>query len=292
VPETFDGYRDAAWLLQRHAIDVLPSIASLRALRTIAGRNLAPQPLIGFGDPQFDPGIELRDVPRGARVATATRAYSEFWRGASIDRDKLSQALAPLPETAIELRFVAESLGAPLKDIILGRAATETAVKRVALSDYRVVYFATHALVAGDVKGLGEPSLALSIPKQPTGFDDGLLTASEVAQLKLNADWVVLSACNTIAGDKPGAEALSGLARAFFYSGARVLLVSHWAVNSDAATRLTTSTFDLLRKNPTLGRSQALRQAMLSYLNDRSSSSNANPSLWGPFSLIGDGAAR
>jgi hypothetical protein len=64
---------------------------------------------------------------------------------------------------------------------------------------------------------------ALTLPPQPTEFDDGLLTASEVAQLKLNADWVVLSACNTAAGDKPGAEALSGLARAFFYAG-RLLL--------------------------------------------------------------------
>src|SRR5437899_9420949 len=98
------------------------------------------------------------------------------------------------------------------------------------LADYGIVYFATHGLVAGDVKGLAELSLVLSIPKQPTEFDDGLLTASEVAQLKLNADWVVLSACNTIAGDKPGAEALSGLARSFFYAGARALLVSHWAV--------------------------------------------------------------
>ena len=106
------------------------------------------------------------------------------------------------------------------------------------LADYRVVYFATHGLVAGEVKGLGEPSLALTLPKQPSETDDGLLTASEVAQLKLNADWVVLSACNTIAGDKPGAEALSGLARAFFYAGARALLVSHWAVESNAATRL------------------------------------------------------
>ena len=72
-------------------------------------------------------------------------------------------------------------------------------MKRAPLADYRIVYFATHALVAGDVKGLGEPSLALSIPKQPTDLGDGLLTATEVAQLKLNADWVVLSACNTIA---------------------------------------------------------------------------------------------
>ena len=111
-------------------------------------------------------------------------------------------------------------------------------VKRAPLADYGIVYFATHGLVAGDVKGLAEPSLALSIPKQPSELDDGLLTASEVAQLKLNADWVVLSACNTIAGDKPGAEALSGLARSFFYAGARALLVSHWAVDSEAATRL------------------------------------------------------
>ena len=126
----------------------------------------------------------------------------------------------------------------PPADIHLGRDASETTVKRAALAEYGIVYFATHGLVAGDIKGVGEPSLALSIPDQPSELDDGLLTASEVAQLKLNADWVVLSACNTIAGDKPGAEALSGLARSFFYAGARALLVSHWAVDSEAATRL------------------------------------------------------
>jgi CHAT domain-containing protein len=139
----------------------------------------------------------------------------------------------------------------------------ETTVKHLPLADYRVVYFATHGLVAGDIEGLAEPSLALTLPVATTDDDDGLLTASEVAQLKLNADWVVLSACNTIAGDKPGAEALSGLARAFFYAGARALLVSHWAVDSSAAARLTTSTFDLLKSDPKLGRAEALRRAML-----------------------------
>jgi CHAT domain len=79
---------------------------------------------------------------------------------------------------------------------------------------------------------LAEPSLALTLPKQPSELDDGLLTASEVAQLKLNADWVVLSACNTAAGDKPGAEALSGLARAavaslLFYDPIYSLKVTH-----------------------------------------------------------------
>lgn len=151
-------------------------------------------------------------------------------------------SIAQLPDTADELNAVAKDVGAAEADIHLGRDACETTLKRAALAQYSIICFAAHGLVAGDIKGLGEPSLALSIPDQPTELDDGLLTASEVAQLKLNADWVVLSACNTIAGDKPGAEALSGAARSFFCAGARALLVSHWGADSEAATRLTTST--------------------------------------------------
>jgi len=132
----------------------------------------------------------------------------------------------------------------------------------------------------------------LTLPNEPSELDDGLLTASEVAQLELNADWVVLSACNTAAGEKPGAEALSGLARAFFYAGARALLVSHWGIDSKAATRLATSTFDIMKSNPTIGRAEALRRAMLAYLDDRSDIWNGYPGFWGSFSLIGEGAAR
>jgi CHAT domain-containing protein len=197
-----------------------------------------------------------------------------------------------LPDTADELNAIAKNLGVAATDIHLGEDASDTTLKRTPLADYGIVYFATHGLVAGDVKGLAEPSLVLSIPRQPTEFDDGLLTVSEVAQLKLNADWVVLSACNTIAGDKPGAEALSGLARSFFYAGARALLVSHWAVNSEAATQFAISTFDRLKADPKLGRAQALQRAMLAYLNDAFSPRNAYPAYWEPFALIGEGAAR
>jgi len=237
------------------------------------------------------PGDGTRPTRTAAR-SLATGAYTDFWQGAGVDRARLSDALAPLPDTADELNAIAKNLGVAAADIHLGEDASETTLKRTPLADYGIVYFATHGLVAGDVKGLAEPSLVLSIPKQPSEFDDGLLTASEVAQLKLNADWVVLSACNTIAGDKPGAEALSGLARSFFYAGARALLVSHWAVNSEAATRLSISTFDRLKANPKLGRAEALRQAMLAYLNDASSPRNAYPAYWGPFALIGEGATR
>jgi CHAT domain-containing protein len=93
--------------------------------------------------------------------------------------------------------------------------------------------------MAGELSGIAEPGLILSPPARATEADDGYLSASEVAQLKLDADWVLLSACNTAAPDgTPGAEGLSGLAKAFFYAGARSLLVSHWAVVSDATVRL------------------------------------------------------
>ena len=117
-----------------------------------------------------------------------------------------------------------------------------------------------------------------------TEVDDGLLTTSEVAALKLHAEWVILSACDTAAGDRPGQDDLSGLARAFFYAGAKTLLVSNWSIRSEAAVDLTTGTFFRLEQQPDLGRAEALRQTMLHLIKE-----GRGPTDWAPFTLVGEG---
>lgn len=284
-------YSSASWIINRHAITMLPSVVSLKALRELTKRPAGSKPLVGYGNPTFDANKVPAEgtSPRKPAMSRSARVYTAYWKGGTIDLEALARGLEPLPETADELRGVAKALTGSVQDIHLGQAASETAVKKTDLSEYRVVYFATHGLIAGEVSGLGEPALALATPATATDLDDGLLTASEVAQLKLNADWVVLSACNTAAGDKVGAEAFSGLARAFFYAGARTLLVSHWSVDSPAAVRLTTKIFETLKLNPGMTRAEALRQSMLAFMNDRSDPLNAYPAFWAPFALVGDG---
>ncbi|HJZ31641.1 MAG TPA: tetratricopeptide repeat protein [Hyphomicrobiaceae bacterium] len=303
------AYRRAAWLGLRQPISILPSVASLAALRRHAGNSVAPDPFLGYGDPVLagQPGCPEVVVPATCpdeeiRVAAATRGparggktpatFASYFRDGQADVGEVRK-LCPLPDTAHELACVAKSLGANQDAVVLGKDMTETVVKAAALSRYRVVHFATHGLLAGEAAHLGngraEPALVLSPPEQPTELDDGLLTASEVAGLKLDADWVVLSACNTAAAEEVGAEALSGLARAFFYAGARALLVSHWPVDSYAATLLTSRTFAELRRSGRVGRAEAFRRAMVALANDDRRPWTAHPSVWAPFAVVGAG---
>jgi CHAT domain-containing protein len=245
--------------------------------------------MIGFGDPVFDRTVQITGRPK---VSALNRSLTSLYRGVIADTTALGKALPPLPETADELRAVGKILGAGSEDIKLGEAATVTDVKHERLNDYRVVYFATHALVAGEVekfaKVKAEPALVLSIPATPSEEDNGLLTASDVAMLKLKADFVVLSACNTAAGDKPGAEALSGLARAFFYAGAKSLVVSHWEVDSEATVALMNGLFSALKANPRLSHAEALRLSMLGMITNSSKPEWAQPEFWAPFVVVGE----
>ena len=292
-PPKSNSYREAVYLLRRHAITVSPAVGNLKVLRQVASFVPGGRPMTGFGDPLLEPKEPggSRGLRKVAAPAPALRGFASYFRGSKPDIQSLRQGLAPLPTTAVELKAVAAALGAAASDIKLGADATEPAVKSASLSDYRIVYFATHGLVSGEMNGLAEPALVLTLPDRPTDENDGLLTASEVAELKLNADWVVLSACNTAAGDKPGAEGLSGLARAFFYAGARALLVSHWKVDDEATARITVDIFTRLARDPSLSRAEALREAMLALIDDPSKPLEAFPAFWAPFVVVGEGGA-
>jgi CHAT domain-containing protein len=163
------------------------------------------------------------------------------------------------------------------------------------LSNRKVVMFSTHGLVPGELNGLTQPALALSSPDVTGDKDDGLLTMDKVIGLKLNADWVVLSACNTAAGDGAASEAVSGLGRAFFFAGTKALLVSNWPVDSVASRQLMTDLFKRQQDNKTLAKPEALRQAMLAQIDqggvkDGSTMkySYAHPLFWAPFMVVGD----
>jgi CHAT domain-containing protein len=200
--------------------------------------------------------------------------------------------LQPLPDTSDEVRDIAKILRADdSKDVHLGRRASEHAVKSTDLSQYRVVMFATHGLVPGELPDLPQPALALSNPTLINEQEDGLLTLAEILELKLRADWVVLSACNTASADGQASEAVSGLGRAFFFAGAKALLVSHWPVETVSAKLLTTELFKRQAADAKLSRAQAVRGASLALMQHAagSSYSYAHPMFWAPFVVVGDG---
>ncbi len=306
VKDTLD-LREVTWLVKSHPITILPAASSLGALRTYAGKSAADQPYFGVGDPVLTGNGSCPQVvvPQSCELApplskdvqiALAGSIKSFYRSGTTGDANVSQ-LCPLPDTAHELRCVAKSLGAEADTLRLQDAANEAVIKSLSesgkLSKYRVVHFATHGLLAAETKSisrsLNEPSLVLTPPAAASPQDDGLLTASEVAQLKLDADWVILSACNTASGGAPGQEALSGLARAFFYAGSRAVLVSHWPVYSSAAVKLTTTAMAEMRRKPDMGRAAAMRFSM-SRLIDTGKAHEVHPAYWAPFVVVGEGA--
>ena len=301
----FSNHRDVPWLARSHAVTMLPSVASLTTLRGLPPGAPDRKAFAGFGDPLFS----AEQAAQPVKVAAALTSRGLKTRGlpvrlramvktAALDSAGLAQ-LPRLPDTAEELRSIAVALNADLtEDVFLGERANEDAVKTRDLFGYKVLAFATHGLVPGDLDGLMQPALALSAPDVAGVEGDGLLTMGEILGLRLDADWVVLSACNTGSGAGAGAEAVSGLGQAFFYAGTRALLVSNWPVETTSAKALTTDLFRRQSDNANLTRAEALRRTMLGlidgggYVDQKSGKtvfSYAHPIFWAPFSLIGEG---
>ena len=297
LPET--KLSDAGWLLRDMSVVVVPTVASFDALRS-RGDRVSENNFLGVGDPligaqrrgakPFDCAMPFTETVLAA--ALDANGTGSFQRGGSIDTDALAN-LPALPDTRCELQHAARLFGQG-SQLLLQADATETRIKALSqsgeLASYGNLSFATHGLIAGEV-GAFDAGLVLTPPSSPNAEDDGLLTVGEIAQLRLNANFVFLSACNTAAGGGGNDEGLSGLASAFFYAGARSLLVSHWPVYSDAATRLTSDTLSNLNTDPNLGLADALRQAMLGILDDPSLDERMHhPAFWAPFMIVGEGS--
>jgi CHAT domain-containing protein len=305
----FSSYRKVPWLARTHAVTLVPSISAMITLRKLPAGTASRQPLIGFGDPLFskeqaddaardDKPVQVASTANITRGVPLKRRSSPKIDG--VDSMQLAQ-LPRLPDTAEELKSIALALQAdPAKVLNLGKDANEKTVKMANLSNFKIIAFATHGLVPGELDGLTQPALALTAPAVADSDGDGLLTMEEILALKLDADWVVLSACNTGAGVAAGAEAASGLGRAFFYAGTRALLLTNWSVHSESARELITDLFKRQAADPKLTRGEALRQAMMALADGpgyigadgKTEFTYAHPLFWAPYSVIGDGGKR
>jgi CHAT domain-containing protein len=280
-------YQHAAWLIRKYALSEAPSARAFVALASeSAHRAPAPRPFLGLGAPSFTGA-------NGAVGAKALADLTESCRAAGPVSADLLRALPPLPGSAHEVQTIGARVGGRGAEVLLGGQATEANFRSQPLDQFAIVYFATHGILPGELHCEGEPALALSPPATPatSTATDGMLQASEIAQLKLNADLVVLSACNTAESpDGLGGGALQGLSDSFFAAGARAVLASHWEVPSSATETLMIGVFD--PTNRARGLAQGLRQSQLTLIGR---AATAHPFYWAAFTIIGNsesGSAR
>jgi CHAT domain-containing protein len=272
-----ERYRAARWLGMDYRFTTLPDVSSLTLVRGNSGVSDTAG-LVGFGDPTLAAPLST--------MANLDRPVLVTQSGTVPDLDSL-RGLPSVPETGRLLTTLASRFQAPPGAVRLGAQATETFVKSASvngeLAQARIVVFATHGIRGSDSM---EAGLVLTPPEFVSELDDGFLSASEASELRLNADWVILSACNTASAGRAGGRPLSGLTRAFFLAGARSVLASHWPVEAAATSQLIESTLSLWSAGAS--RAAALQSAQREMLL-HGSSLQAHPVFWGAFVVTGEG---
>jgi CHAT domain-containing protein len=268
----------APWLVRKFSLSHVPAASNFVSLRRIAHGSRATQPWFGFGD---------------FRPVTLAQAQRTFPSATCADSARLLAGLPRLAAANKELEAARLLLGAAPSDQLLGPAFTAAAVQKASLQNYRVLHFAAHAVLPAELACQSDPAIITSAPPGAVDASGALLTSSDVVKLKLDADIVILSACNSGGpGGSVAGESLSGLARSFFYAGARSLLVTHWAVNDQVGAFTVADTLRRLHENPSLGVAGALRETQLGMLADAGSSlpaEVAHPFFWAPLAVIGNG---
>ena len=271
----------APWLLRQGTITHVPAPANFVGLRKVANTSRAQGTWFGFGD---------------FRKASAAQIQAGF-PDRQCGRDRAALAGLPLLSGATaELQGARAILGAPANDALLGNAFTAEGVMSRDLKSYQILHFAAHALLPTDLECQSEPSIVTSPPPGGTNRDGWLLTASRLLELDLDANLVILSACNSGGGDGKSGESLSGLARSFFFARARSLMVTHWPVDDKFGSALVQLTILGMKEKPELGVTAALRDTQLEILDAIAQGKNPNAALahpyyWAPFAVVGEGNA-
>ena len=290
-PESaYFDYSKVKWLGAQTGVTTGVSISSFFLGRK-APASKAPKPFIGFGDfKRFGENEELVERISVARGLPETCRTSVRALG----------VLNELQGTRTELDLVRKALALPGENFLLGADFTDQKVKGLTLTDYRVLHFATHGLLAQDPECLPEPGLVTSLAEG----GDTLLETSEIVGLNLDAELVVMSACDTGAGAgraaeellgfrdvgggyAAGGESLNGLARSFFFAGARNVLSTHWSVDDVATQKLMVGFYGEIAKAPNVSIAEAMRRSQAKLIDDKQLS---HPFFWAPFATIGDGA--
>ncbi len=285
--------RATNWLADRYALAQLPSLQSLYYIRKFGddGNTGNAAGFKGFGDPILEGESRLRSA-RSATIgsidATSLIGNLRGNAGVPLMDPAALRKLPKLPGTRSELEQVRKALGAPMESLYLAEKMTEPAIRSADFADTRILHLATHGFTSEESGDAAEPGLVFTPPTQARPENDGYLAASEVVGIDLSAaNWVILSACNTAAPSSSASQTgLSGLAHAFFYAGAKSLLVSHWPVFDDIAPILTVDA--LKRSQAGMPRAEALQAAMKMVRHDPNLDA-AHPAVWAPFAIVGEG---
>ena len=278
-PADPDNLAAAPWLIRQGTVTHVPAATNFVSLRKVAATSRAQKRWFGFGDFQkASPALIQGSFPDPQCAR---------------DRAALS-GLPLLPGATAELQGARAILNAPESDALLGAAFTADTVMRRELTNYQVLHFAAHALLPTDLECQSEAAIVTSPTPGKTGADGWMLTASRLLGLELDANLVILSACNSGGGDGRSGESLSGLARSFFFARARSLMVSHWPVDDKFGSALVQLTMLGLKDKPELGVTGALRETQIDILDAIASGKNPNkglasPYYWAPFAVVGEG---
>jgi CHAT domain-containing protein len=272
-PANVHDLAHAPWLIRKLAVSHIPAPANFVTLRGIASGARGSQPWFGLGAPQTITPTVAKKSPVG-----------------SCARELPS--LPSLPYAEKELVAARDAMGAAPQDLRTGTQFTTPAVQALSLNNYRIIHFATHAILPSADGCESEPAIVTSLPAGAADASAALLTAEVVTHMQLDANAVILSACNT--GTTSG-ESLSVLARTFFYAGARAVLATHWALNDLSAKALVATTLQSLVADPKLGLAASLATSQRKLLDDAGSGASdptrAHPFFWAPFALIGEGGS-